>query len=52
MRSMAARKKVERDVVQNAPRIFEEAIRLSEEEPNRGDLKVAPTPAKKAERPK
>ncbi len=41
------KKSTPRDVVQNAHRIFEEAIQRSEEPPNRGNLKVAPTPAKK-----
>lgn len=35
------------DVNQNVKRIFDEAIKRSEEPPNRGNLKVAPTPAKK-----
>jgi hypothetical protein len=40
--------KAPRDVNVNVHRIFEEAIRRSEEPPNRGKLKeVAPPPAKK-----
>ena len=45
--------KLPRDVNTNVHRIMEEAIRRSEEPPNRGNLKrVAPTPAKKTGAPK
>jgi hypothetical protein len=50
--NMATRKKPAkppRDVNVNAHRVFQEAIRRSEEPPNRGNLKaVAPPPAKKS----
>jgi hypothetical protein len=40
-------KKAPRDVNQNAHRIFGEMIERSEQPPNRGNMKIAPPPAKK-----
>jgi hypothetical protein len=40
-------KRPARDVNVNAHRIFGEAIERSEQPPKRGELKIAPTPAKK-----
>ena len=40
-------KRIVRDVNANVHRIFGEIIERSEQPANRGDLKIAPTPAKK-----
>ena len=47
MKQKAKSAKKSSDVNQNVHRVFDEMIQRSEEQPKRGNLKAAPTPAKK-----